>query len=192
MYIYPLKAAHGDALIINFFANARQYTIVVDGGPASTADDIANVYDSLEYIDLLILTHYDEDHISGLLEYFSRHKGDYANRIGKVWVNGAHLIYYDDDENTTAYDNAFCLTTCLDKLKKHGFIGQWDEKVTDEFAPVVTEDYRIDVLSPTNEILEILEKKFKEYIEEHGLHDEPDIEVSFAHVLADSKKHLKS
>lgn len=192
MYIYPLKAAHGDALIIKFFAKVRLYTIVVDGGPASTADDIANIYDTLEYIDLLILTHYDEDHISGLLEYFSRHKVDYANRIGKVWVNGAHLIYYDDEENTTAYDNAFSLITCLDKLKKHGFIGQWDDKVTDVFAPVVTEDYRIDVLSPTNEILEILEKKFKEYIEEHGLQDEldTDTEVSFAHVLADSKKTL--
>ena len=70
MYIYPLKAAHGDALIIKFFAKVRQYTIVVDGGPASTADDIADIYDTLEYIDLLILTHYDEDHISGLLEYF--------------------------------------------------------------------------------------------------------------------------
>ena len=57
MYIYPLKAAHGDALIIKFFAKVRQYTIVVDGGPASTADDIADIYDTLEYIDLLILTH---------------------------------------------------------------------------------------------------------------------------------------
>lgn len=192
MYIYPLKAAHGDALIIKFFAKVRQYTIVVDGGPASTADDIADIYDTLEYIDLLILTHYDEDHISGLLEYFSRHKNDHTNRIGKVWVNGAHLIYYDDEENTTAYNNAFSLITCLDKLKAHGFIGQWDDNVTDMFAPVVTEDYRIDILSPTNKILETLEKKFEEYIEEHGLQDEldTDTEVAFSHVLADSKKSL--
>lgn len=35
MYIYPLKAAHGDALIIKFFAKVRQYTIVVDGGPVN-------------------------------------------------------------------------------------------------------------------------------------------------------------
>lgn len=190
MYIYPLKAAHGDALIIKFFAKVRQYTIVVDGGPVSTADDIADIYDTLEYIDLLILTHYDEDHISGLLEYFSRHKNDHTNRIGKVWVNGAHLIYYDDEENTTSYDNAFSLITCLDKLKTHGFIGQWDDNVTDMFVPVITEDYRIDILSPTNKILETLEKKFEEYIEEHGLQDEPDMdtEVSLAHVLADSKK----
>lgn len=55
MYIYPLKAAHGDALIIKFFVKVKLYTIVVDGGPSSTADDIADVYDTLEYIDLLIL-----------------------------------------------------------------------------------------------------------------------------------------
>lgn len=193
MYIYPLKAAHGDALIIKFFVNARQYTIVVDGGPASTADDIANEYDTLEYIDLLILTHYDEDHISGLLEYFSRHKNDRTNRIGQVWVNGAHLIYYDDDENTTAYDNAFNLTTCLDKLKKHGFIDQWIDKVTVSMVPVVTDYYRIDILSPTSEILAILEKNFKKYVEEHGLQDDSDTdnEVSFAHVVADSQKSLE-
>lgn len=193
MDIYPLKAAHGDAIIIKIFTNERKHVIVIDGGPSVTAESIADIYDTLDYIDLLMLTHYDEDHISGLLEYFSRHTSDNVKRIGQVWVNGAHLIYYDDDENTAAYDNAFNLTTCLDKLKKHGFIDQWIDKVTDSMSPVVTDDYRIDILSPTSEILVTLEKKLKKYVEEHGLQDDPDTdsEVSFAHVVADSQKSLE-
>lgn len=192
MEIQPLKAAHGDAIIIKFSSNHRQHIIVIDGGPSAAAENIADIYDALDYIDLLILTHYDEDHISGLLEYFSRHKKDKVNRVGQVWVNGTDLIYYDDEENTTAYDNAFCLTSCLNNLQKQGFISRWVTKTTNSSAPVITETYRIDILSPTDEILKKMEKEFKDYVEEHGLQDETDTdtEVSFANVIADSKMSL--
>ena len=117
MKIFPLKAAHGDALIIQFSSKNRNYTIVIDGGPSETAEYVVNLYDKLGYIDLLVLTHYDEDHIAGLLDFFSRHKKDKVEYVGQVWVNGAHLIYYDDEVNTSAYENAFNLTSCLNRLK---------------------------------------------------------------------------
>lgn len=193
MKIFPLKAKHGDAIIVKFESKTKQYTFVVDGGPSETAEEIADVYDNLEYIDVLILTHYDEDHISGLIEFFSRHKEDKEEKIGQVWVNGAHLIYYDDDENTAvAYDNAFNLVSCLNRLKTHGFIGQWRDSLTNEEEPIITDDYRIDILSPTKNILETLEKEFHDYVEEHGLQDDPDTDedVSFDRVISDSKNAL--
>uniref|UniRef100_UPI0040273A0C MBL fold metallo-hydrolase n=1 Tax=Prevotella sp. TaxID=59823 RepID=UPI0040273A0C len=182
MQIFPLKAKHGDAIIVKLESQTKQYTFIIDGGPSETAEEIADVYDNLGYIDVLILTHYDEDHISGLIEFFSRHKEDKEEKIGQVWVNGAHLIYYDDDENTAvAYDNAFNLASCLKRLKSHGFIGQWRDSLTNEEKPIITDDYRIDILSPTKNILETLEKKFHDYVDEHGLQDDSDMdeEVSF-------------
>lgn len=193
MQIFPLKAKHGDAIIVKLESQTKQYTFIIDGGPSETAEEIADVYDNLGYIDVLILTHYDEDHISGLIEFFSRHKEDKEEKIGQVWVNGAHLIYYDDDENTAvAYDNAFNLASCLKRLKSHGFIGQWRDSLTNEEKPIITDDYRIDILSPTKNILETLEKKFHDYVDEHGLQDDSDMdeEVSFSRVISDSKTAL--
>ena len=193
MQIFPLKAKHGDAIIVKFESKTKLYTFVIDGGPSETAEEIADVYDNLGYIDIIILTHYDENHISGLIEFFSRHKNDKNERVGQVWVNGAHLIYYDDDENTTvAYDNAFNLVSCLNRLKSHGFIGQWRDSLTNEEKPIITDDYRIDILSPTKNILETLEKKFHDYVDEHGLQDDPDMDedVSFTRVITDSKSAL--
>lgn len=103
------------------------------------------------------------------------------------------MIYYDDDENTAvAYDNAFNLASCLKRLKSHGFIGQWRDSLTNEEKPIITDDYRIDILSPTKNILETLEKKFHDYVDEHGLQDDPDMdeEVSFTRVITDSKSAL--
>ena len=89
MDIYPLKAAHGDAIIIKIFTNERKHVIVIDGGSSVTAESIADIYDTLDYIDLLMLTHYDEDHISGLLEYFSRHTSELPNAL----YDGGVVIY---------------------------------------------------------------------------------------------------
>lgn len=193
MKIYPLKAAHGDALIIQFSSKNGDYTIVIDGGPSETAEYVVNLYDKLGYIDLLVLTHYDEDHIAGLLDFFSCHKKDKVEYIGQVWVNGAHLIYYDDDMNASAYENAFNLTSCLNHLKSNGFIGNWMDGITNDITPIITDDYRIDILSPTSDILQKLEREFKQYVDAHGLQDDSDVdeEVSSVSVSVNAGKSLE-
>lgn len=52
MQIYPLKAEHGDAIIVKFESQTKQYTFIIDGGPSATAEEIADVYDNLGYIDV--------------------------------------------------------------------------------------------------------------------------------------------
>ena len=36
MKIYPLKAAHGDALVVEAVREGRPFRIVIDGGPEDT------------------------------------------------------------------------------------------------------------------------------------------------------------
>ena len=68
MEIQLLPAEYGDAIIIKTMAEGNPFTIVVDGGPKGTSDEIAQIYKDLGHIDLMILTHFDEDHIMGLIK----------------------------------------------------------------------------------------------------------------------------
>ena len=65
MIIQNLKAEYGDAFVIKTTADGKPYTIVVDGGPESSCKAIADYYAKLGFINLMILTHYDEDHAHG-------------------------------------------------------------------------------------------------------------------------------
>ena len=72
MEIRCLKAEHGDAIIIAIQGRDRIHFIVIDGGPNSKfcTDRIVEEYNKLREIDLMVLTHYDDDHIGGLLQDF--------------------------------------------------------------------------------------------------------------------------
>ena len=193
MKIYPLKAAHGDALIVETECEGKTYRIVVDGGPEETAEFISDVFLKLEHIDLLVLTHYDEDHISGLLKYFERINGEKCI-IDMVWANCASIVSYDDEENVSAYEDAYVLSKRLQKLQKSGIIGGWRDDVTMGMDSFFVGPFKIDVLSPTEGIHNELLRRYKDYIEREGLQDDPDTDedVSFSRVQKDAKKQLSS
>ncbi len=185
--VYPLYAAHGDALIVEAETDEGIFRIVVDGGPDETAVAISERYLSLKHIDLLVLTHYDTDHITGLIHFFKRLKGDKCI-VDKVWANCASIVDYDDEENVAAYEEAYVLSKHLEKLKKRGLIGEWNDYVIAGMPPVSIGPFRIDVLTPTKDILMELLKHYREYIEKEGLQDDPDIDeqVSFGRVQRDA------
>lgn len=188
MKIHPLKADYGDALYIEFEANNRTVKIVIDGGPESTEDEIANFYSNLGYIDLLILTHYDEDHIKGLLNYVSGLCGE-EKIIGCLWTNCARIIDFDIEENATSYEDAFTLAGYLSKLQKKGIIGEWRDMISTASEIPEFDGFSIDILSPTKDILDQLQKEYNEYINENGLKDDPDLdeEVAYKTVLSHSQ-----
>ncbi len=191
MKIFPLKADYGDAIVIEAQGTEKLVRIVIDGGPESTSDKIATYYKNLDFIDLLILTHYDEDHIKGLLKYFEELKGS-EQKIGVVWSNCARIIDYDTEENVACYEDAFYLSTFLNKLQKKGLIGQWCDDIDTNTPTFYLGGVVIDVLSPTHECLIELKKRYQNYIEKHGLKDDPDTdeEISYKNVLLSSTKSL--
>lgn len=191
MQIIPLRAAHGDAIIIKEENKESPFTIVVDGGPEITAEDIVYQLKRLNHIDLLILTHYDEDHIFGLIKYFESLE-ERQQIIDEVWANCAGFVAFDDDCEISSMGNAFTLSTHLDTLQEKGVIGKWRFDVSNSMQPYTKGSFRITILSPTLNDLRSLDEKSADYVHSHGL-DDPDTEndVSFAQLIQDSQKSFR-
>jgi hypothetical protein len=86
--IEMLAAGHGDALCIDYGDPADPHRLVIDGGPRSTAtralirDRITTAHRDL---DLLVVTHIDADHITGILEILEDPTARIATR--DLWFN---------------------------------------------------------------------------------------------------------
>lgn len=96
-----LKAYEGDCILITLNDSGRKYRILVDGGVRDTYNDILK--DKLhpifnnenEQIDLLVITHIDDDHIGGIKELFedsSLSEVMLKKKIKNVWFNSAEVI----------------------------------------------------------------------------------------------------
>ena len=191
MKVYPLQAAYGDAIVLEAEEGNRFFRIVIDGGPEETQDAISEYLINLGHIDLLVLTHYDADHITGLLKYLGQLKGKECV-VDMVWANCASVVDYDDDENVSAYENAYLLSKYLERLKKSKVIREWNDNITTEMNKMVIGPFQIDVLSPTRELQIELFERYREYIENEGLQDDPDLDenVSIGRVCRDATKSL--
>lgn len=83
-----LPALNGECIWIRF--GEKNYTnIIVDSGPAAFAKGFRDLIDIIkengETVDLLILTHIDDDHIKGFAKYIEKREG---TAIKEVWLNG--------------------------------------------------------------------------------------------------------
>ena len=111
--IKSLKAQNGDSFLISFVdENSMPKNILIDGGrEAAYYDSSNNLHGELkseidaikarkENIDLLILTHIDNDHICGLLKWFEMDTEAYK-LIKNVWFNSGKLIadFFKKPEN---------------------------------------------------------------------------------------------
>jgi len=86
-----LPVYQGDAILLNFINEKKN--ILVDTGTrrSYTKGIFKNEIKILQSVDLLILTHPDEDHIGGVLKYFEDKKR--INSVFKsVWYNAGLLI----------------------------------------------------------------------------------------------------
>lgn len=102
MKIKFLKAFNGDSIWISFNEDKNIFNILIDGGHGDTYESRSGrkgeLYDIVKYIrdngqqiDLLVLTHFDDDHIGGILKWFSKDRDAYK-LIKKVWFNSGKLI----------------------------------------------------------------------------------------------------
>lgn len=111
MKIKFLKAFNGDSIWISFIYNEKPHNILIDGGIGDTYNNNSNVKGDLfnvieqikenkQFIDLLVLTHFDDDHIGGILRWLNKDK-DASKLIKKVWFNSGKEIakMFERDEN---------------------------------------------------------------------------------------------
>jgi beta-lactamase superfamily II metal-dependent hydrolase len=97
-----LKASHGDAILISGNFDGSPRNILIDGGPAKAYQHnvfpgalkkaLQELQNNNQRVDLLILTHVDDDHIDGLLSGFDNN-GLLAQLTDKVWFNSGKLIF---------------------------------------------------------------------------------------------------
>ena len=153
MKIQFLKAFNGDSIVISFVdEKCINRNILVDGctrktyqfknkkgKPEAGALQIAiqEIHENNESIDLLILTHVDDDHIGGILNWFE--KDPLAkDLVKKVWFNSGRLIFEDKAvaeiiSNLQALKDSSSLDTSIkqgiafeDYIEMHGI---WDRKL---------------------------------------------------------------
>jgi len=93
-----IQAEHGDAILVSYGDNPIRH-ILVDGGPSSS---LPNLLDTLEAsrtngtlaLEALVITHYDFDHIGGILALLKQ-KPEWLS-INDIWFNGhKHLLPRD-------------------------------------------------------------------------------------------------
>jgi beta-lactamase superfamily II metal-dependent hydrolase len=181
MTIKFLKAYKGDSILLSF-SNSENTTrnILIDGGTGSTFENKARNKGDLYYaietlknnnqkIDLLILTHIDDDHIGGILKWFSKDKAAY-DLIDKVWFNSGKTIakYFQSEENKELelsleiFDDSFTSVkqgrVFEDYIEEHKI---WDKKIILNGNNEELNGVKIQILSPTNKKLEKLLTEFK-------------------------------
>jgi metal-dependent hydrolase (beta-lactamase superfamily II) len=177
-----LKAQNGDCFLLSFNdKNENPRNILIDGGRSATYyDSITNpngglrkelkeIRDRNEYIDLLVLTHIDNDHIEGLLKWFEIDPKA-VEMIGNIWFNSGKLIAQslNQPENIDLrvglkiFKTAF--TGVNEAIEFEDYLLQntkWDRKIVMKGEVLEEFGVKIQVLSPDKNQLCKLLKQYK-------------------------------
>ncbi|RYH66489.1 MAG: hypothetical protein EON54_04915, partial [Alcaligenaceae bacterium] len=89
--LHVLQAGYGDCLVVEYgHGQSEQHLIVIDGGVAGeTTPTLKKLLKDLPnaHIDLLVVSHVDDDHIVGAIRVLQDKK--LRGRIKDIWFNGA-------------------------------------------------------------------------------------------------------
>lgn len=183
MKIKFLKAFNGDAILISFNENGIKRNILIDGGMPATyekkgkngkieygelKETVEKIRRDGEKIDLIILTHVDDDHIGGVLKWFEKDK-EAHKLIGKVWFNSGRLIseYFDEQEiveNLLEIPDESTLTSIGQGVKFEDYIeekGIWDRSIVVALEYFEYLGIKFKILSPSPDKLKLLLGKWE-------------------------------
>ncbi len=115
-----LKAEYGDSFVLEVKKEDHQFVMVIDGGPkpayCAVNPELLNLTNEGQ-IDIMVLTHFDHDHIYGLWQFLENNK-DRIERIKKFWVNLPERVIVPDQSPEMTYDEAKNLRTFFEELEK--------------------------------------------------------------------------
>ena len=176
-----LQAFNGDAILISFNDGSADRNILIDGGVEQTyyseknniegdlLSEIRLIKKRKQVIDLIILTHIDNDHICGLLKWFKLDENAH-DLVKNVWFNSGKLIatYFNEPENEdlrvglkmftdqrTGVHEAIEFEDYLDKR------GIWHKKIIVQGQELEQNGVKIQILSPSEDQLKKLLKEYK-------------------------------
>lgn len=163
-YIHVLPAKHGDAIIIHCVKGDNKGIIIVDGGPCTNPrlNPFISEVEKIEQIDLMVLTHHDSDHITGLLHYFKCHSNDDNVRVKEIWANCArHIDFVTDNELSSK--QAGKLADYLDFLLSNGKIA-WRSDINNELRKIELPYASLEIIGPSLKTYEFFMKTYEEKI----------------------------
>lgn len=205
-----IKALHGDSILITSESKQGNIRILVDGGPEYSFrprelgdqrdGHLKRVLDDLRKdnhkIDLVILTHVDDDHIGGVLKAFE-HPDYLPQMTNRVLFNSGQLIHeYFNESNISLNDISGNFDGNADTSISQGasfesFIsryGLWDRRLICQSMVYELLDIKLTFLSPNDKYLRKLLVKWEK---EEGLSEtsanDTDYKHSYAELLASDK-----
>lgn len=173
-----LKANNGDSIHISY--NSKN--IIIDSGIGATFSskngnraieygELKNVIDDIkeknEIIDLLIITHWDDDHIGGVLQWFKDDIKSAKSLIKCIWFNSGtlinkHFISHKASENVDVIDFKFDPDTSIkqgisfERLILDNNISNTNVINTDTKIDDIISNVKFTILSPTDKELKKL------------------------------------
>ncbi|WP_405296806.1 ComEC/Rec2 family competence protein [Algibacter sp. Ld11] len=181
MNVTFLKAFNGDSIWVSFKNNESHKNILIDGGVGDTYKSTSNVKGELfnvieqirrdkQFVDLLVLTHFDDDHIGGVLRWLNKDK-EASKLIKKVWFNSGKEIAkkFDIEENKDLdieiIDGVDDFNTSARQgIKFEKYLRDnnlWEGKIIEQGAELDLFGLQFKILSPNNEKLDRLLKLYK-------------------------------
>lgn len=152
--IHFLPVYHGDSFVIECDKGDQHGVVVVDGGPSGGANFLKPKLEQVGTPDLLVLTHFDGDHIQGLIDYIEYCQGRLKVPAKEVWANCAGDVKVEDDnfspESLCSAKQGVQLARLLNNMARTGEM-TW----RDDIVEGVIQDYpfaSIEVISPTEEM----------------------------------------
>lgn len=97
IYLEIFPADYGDCFLFSFKdKNNKETNILIDGGTTNTFDYFSEKLKSIDVLDLIVVTHIDEDHINGIKKLLNENQKLINPKIVKVkelWFNGFKHIH---------------------------------------------------------------------------------------------------
>ena len=156
--IHFLPVYHGDCFVIECDKGDKSGVVVVDGGPSGGAKVLQPILEEIGTPDLLVLTHFDGDHIQGLIDYIEACQGILAVPAKEVWANCAGDVKVKNDNfSPIMLDSArqgVELARLLNAMARTGKM-TWRDDIAEGFIPDDCPFASIEVISPTEEMRDL-------------------------------------
>ena len=197
--LHVVQAEYGDCLLLEYGTSTKPHFTLIDGGPPSNFENnLRTVLEDLAKqkapLDLVVLSHVDNDHIVGLVDYFAELQtgGDGLPRPLDLWHNswgraidpdgtvGSRLMALMTATRTAAMPNATNATLGIKEGNalrtrakllgipiNHAFNEGELITVSNAGAPMKLQNLTLLVVGPTVKNLERLRKEWIEWIEKH-------------------------
>lgn len=183
--LHLLPAANGDCLLLQWEYKNKSHQILIDGGtpgsyPTGLRPVLKDLHDGHQNLDLVVLTHIDNDHIGGILKMvLDLEKGYFRQDFVKEWWYNSRAILakevmntnasfpgialpkdHSDDDTQVSFKQGNTLEKFLDEGQNH-----FQQLIHLGLKPLTIGGATITFLSPDLDTLKKLSKNWETYIE---------------------------